>query len=375
MVSIGFSKRAATALIAFLLVFMAAVPAVAKPKATTNNPLATGLVGPLGLAVGDDGTVYVTEAFAGRLTAIHKDGSTRVLVDAPGTEIAGVDAKGKGTLVFTQTLFDGAPGEEAPVLDAFLARLRPNGKVKAVASTNDYEATANPDSASVYGLVDLSDADDPASCEANWPTEFLGPQTYTGIVESHPYAVAIVPGGYVVADAAANAIFRIKANGNISTLAVLPPIPQEITQELVDTIDFADLSGCVGGVYHGEPVPTDIEVGPDGHYYVSTLPGGPEAPGAGAVWKVHKATGAVTLVSAGLTTPVDIAVAADGTIWVAELFGFQISTISNGTVTPQMFAPLPGAIEIGPDGTIFAVINALPPEDGPPDGQVVRITP
>ena len=93
------------------------------------------------------------------------------------------------------------------------------------------------------------------------------------------------------------------------------------------------------------------------------------------MWKVNSASGAVSLVAAGLTTPVDIAVASDGTIWVAELFGFQISTIKDGTVTPEMFAPLPGAIEIGPDGTVFAVINSLPPEDGPPDGQVVRITP
>jgi hypothetical protein len=375
MISIRFSKRAATILVALLLVFLTAVPAVAKPKSTSNTPLATGLVGPLGLAVGQDGTVYVTEAFAGRLTAIHKDGSTNVLLDAPGTEIAGVDAAGKGTLVFTQTVFEGGAGEEAPVLDALLARLRPNGKTKVIASAEDYEATANPDGGNQYGLLDLDGAADAAACQTNWPTEFLGPQTYYGIVESHPYAVAIVPGGYVVADAAANAVLRIQANGDVSTLAVLPPIPQEITQEVVDTIEFADLSGCVGGVYYGEPVPTDIEIGPDGHYYVSTLPGGPEAPGSGAVWKVNSTTGAATLVSDGLTTPVDIAVAADGTIWVAELFGFQISTIKNGTVVPEMFAPLPGAIEIGPDGTVFAVINALPPEDGPPDGQVIRITP
>jgi hypothetical protein len=375
MVSIRFSERTAIALVTFLLVLLTAVPAVAKPKSTSNDPLATGLVGPLGLAVGDDGTVYVTEAFAGRLTAIHKDGATKVLLDAPGTEIAGVDAKGKGTLVFTQTVFDGAPGEEAPPLDSLLAKLRPNGKTRTIASTHAYEADTNPDSVNLYGLVDLSGAADAISCEANWPTEFLGPQTYSGIVESHPYAVAIVPGGYVIADAAANAIFHVMANGNISTLAVLPPIPQEITDELIDTIDFADLSGCVGATYLGEPVPTDIEVGPDGHYYVSTLPGGPEAPGAGAVWKVNSTSGAVTLVSDGLTTPVDIAVASDGTIWVAELFGFQISTINNGTVTPEMYAPLPGAIEIGPDGTVFAVINALPPDDGPPDGQVVRVAP
>ena len=364
-----------TVFMALVPVLVAAVPAAAKPKSTTNDPLITGLVGPLGLAVGDDGTVYVTEAFAGRLTAIQKNGSTSVLLDAPGTEIAGVDARGKGTLVFTQTVFDGEPGEEAPPVDALLAKLRPNGTIKTIASTAEYEESANPDSGNVYGLVDLSGAADAAQCLENWPTEFLGPQTYNGIVESHPYAVAIIPGGYVVADAAANAIFKVNANGHISTLAVLPPIPQEISQELADSIEFADLSGCIGGFFSGEPVPTDIELGPDGHYYVSTLPGGPEAPGAGAVWKVNSATGAVTLVSDGLTTPVDIAVADDGTIWVAELFAFQISTIKNGVVTPEMFAPLPGAIEIGPDGTIFAVINALPPEVGPPDGQVIRITP
>lgn len=369
-----FSTRSLVLLTVVLLVAITAIPAGAKSKSSMSDPLVRGLIGPLGLAVGQDGTVYVTEAFAGRLTAINPDGSTDVLLDAPGTEIAGVAAKGKGTLVYTQTIFDGAAGEEAPPLDATLSNLRPNGKTRELASTQDYEAAANPDSVNEYGLGDLSGAADAGACFDNWPGEFLGPQTYNGIIESHPYAVATVPGGFVVADAAANAIFHVKANGRMSTVAVLPPIPQLITDELVAELP-ADLSGCVGGYYNGEPVPTDIEVGPDGYYYVSTLPGGPEAPGAGAVWRINPSSGAVALVADGLTTPVDIAVADDGTIWVAELFGFQISTITGGVVTPHSFAPLPGAIEIGPDGSIFAVINALPPDVGPPDGQVVRIDP
>lgn len=369
-----FSKRSVVLLFALALVAMTAMPAGAKPKSSMSDPLIGGLIGPLGLAVGQDGTVYVTEAFAGRLTAIHSDGSTEVLLDAPGTEIAGVTAMGKGAVAYTQTIFDGSAGEEAPPLDAALFGLRPNGKTKMLASTQDYEAAANPDFINEYGLGDLSGAADAASCFDNWPVEFLGPQNYDGIIESHPYAVATVPGGFVVADAAANAVFGVDANGQMSIVAVLPPIPQLITEELVAGLPF-DLSGCVGGYYNGEPVPTDIEVGPDGSYYVSTLPGGPEAPGSGAVWKIDPTSGALTLVADGLTTPVDIAVADDGTIWVAELFGFQISTISNGIVTPHSFAPLPGAIEIGPDGTILAVINALPPEVGPPDGQVVRIDP
>lgn len=348
--------------VSLLMLVTLSVPASAAGTTTVID----GLSGPLGLAIGDDGTVYVTEAFGGRLTAVDKKGNAKVLVDLAGNEIAGVDATGKGTLVFTQTLFDGEPGEEAEPLEASLARVQPNGKTSNIASTLAYEAANNPDAVNTYGLVGASEA-----CLAQISPFF--PPTNTGIVESHPYAVAIVPGGYAVADAAANAIFKVRANGKVSTLAVLPPIPQEITAETVAMIgdEFGlDISDCEGETYHGEPVPTDIEVGPDGYYYVSTLPGFPEAPGAGAVWKVHPRTGAITLVADGLVGPVDIAVAADGTIWVAELFAFQISTISGGVVTPYMFADSPGAIEVARDGSVYITTGVFGP-----NGAVEKITP
>lgn len=361
-------RRISIALIALAVLMVTAAPAVAKPKNTTSDPLITGLAGPLGLAVGDDGTIYVSEAFAGKLTAIDKRGAVKVLIDAAGTEVAGIDAKGKGTLVFTQTLFDGEPGEEAPPLDALLVRIQPNGKTRTIASTEKYEIHKNPDQVNTYGLESPSEA-----CVAQWPAEF-GPPSYTGIVESHPYAVAIVPGGYVVADAAANAIFSVKANGRISTLAVLPPIAQKITEDVAAGVlesEGFDISKCVGTNYLGEPVPTDIEVGPDGYYYVSTLPGGPELPGAGAVWKINPKSAAISLVTDGLSGPVDIAVASDGTIWVAELFGYQISTITNGVPTHFMFADSPGAIEIGSDGSIYAAVGVFSGEGG----SVIRINP
>jgi len=334
---------------------------------TVGTPIIEGLVGPLGLAVGSDGTIYVTEAFAGRLTAIDRRGGEKVLVDIPGNEVAGVDAKGKGTLVFTQTLFDGEAGEEAPPLDALLGRVQPNGKAKVIASTQAFEAANNPDAVNTYGLVGSTDVDCLAQVEA-----IPFPPVYEGIVESHPYAVAIVPGGYVIADAAANAIFRVAKNGRMSTLAVLPPIEQVITADAVAALLPADISACEGETFLGEPVPTDIEVGPDGHYYVSTLPGFPEAPGAGSVWKINSRTGAVSLVASGLVGPVDIAVADDGTIFVAELFAFQISTIVGGVVAPYVFAHSPGAIEIGRDGTIYATIGVFDEVNG---GAVVKITP
>lgn len=330
------------------------------------GPLIEGLAGPLGLAIGDDGTVYVSEAFAGRLHAIGKHGAPKVLVDAPGQEIAGVDATGKGTVVYTQTLFDGEPGEEAPPLDAILARVQPNGKTRTLASLQDFEAANNPDESNMYGVVDPSE-----ECLAQVTEVFGGPMG-PGIVESHPYAVAILDDGYAVADAAANAIFHVGKNGRVSTAAVLPPIEQELTPEAIAQLaEFGiDVPACEGETFAGDPVPTDIEVGPDGAWYVSTLPGFPEGPGAGAVWRIDPATGAVEQVVGGLSGAVDIAVDSDGSIVVAELFAFRITRIADGVVVGATFAHSPGAVEIADDGTVYAAVGVFDEDAG---GSVVTV--
>lgn len=321
-----------------------------------HGPLIEGLAGPLGLAVAANGDVYVSEAFAGRLTRIGHHGGTRVLVDAPGTEIAGLDVQGSGKIVMTQTIFDGPPGEEAPVLDAGIVRVRRNGSTRSLASTFDFENANNPDQVNTYGLVDGS-----PECLAQVDPFFPG-GTYTGILETHPYAIAHVKGGYAVADAAGNAILRVRNNGRVSTVAVLPPIPQTITQDTVDGLaaDGIDISACLDASWLGEPVPTDIEVGDDGYWYVSTLPGFPEAPGAGAVWRLDPDHGTATMMLSGLTGPVDIAVDHDGSIVVAELFAFQITRFDeHGAAVASTFADSPGAVEIGPDGTVYAAVGVF----------------
>lgn len=42
------------------------------------------------------------------------------------------------------------------------------------------------------------------------------------------------------------------------------------------------LACVVGHEYAFEPMPTDVEIGPDGWLYVSSFPGGPEDPSLGA---------------------------------------------------------------------------------------------
>jgi glucose/arabinose dehydrogenase len=116
-------------------------------------------------------------------------------------------------------------------------------------------------------------------------------------------------------------------------------------------------------------VPTDVEVGRDGSVFVSLLPGFPENPGAGQVWKINRRTGAMQMVAGGLVSPVDIALGRDGTIYVAELFASRISTITNGTVAPYMDIDSPGAIEMGRDGLLYVTTGVFG------NGSVVKLAP
>lgn len=338
-----------------ILLSVVAVTLVAPAASAAEETVIDGLVGPLGLAVGDDGTIYVTEALgffggSGRLIAIDKHGDVEVLVDdGPGTEIAGVDATGNGNVVFTRGGHLDVTGHDTTVY-----RLNGTHETK-LASLWEFDQANNPDGAQSYGLLDgANEACLEQVASAGYPA------VYTGAPDSHPYAVAIVPGGYAVADAAANTVFMVSNSGHVSTLATLPAVQQELTGD-------EGFPACAGETYHGEPVPTDVELGPDGDLYVSLLPGFPESPGAGQVWSIDGKTGALTLIADGLTSPVDIAVADDGTIYVAELFASQISMISGGVVSFYTPLLLPGAIEIGRDGSIYATTDVFG------NGAVVRL--
>jgi hypothetical protein len=358
-------RAAAVCAVAVAMLGTSVGPVGADPTMTT---VADGLVTPLGFDVSTNGTIYVGEAFAGRLTAIGRDGARTTLVDAAPAAIAGVAVSGND-VSFTTTVFP----EEGGAAATSLSRVTPAGRVTQLADLQHFEETHNPDADATYGFLD----EVPEDCEL---PDFPPRTPYTGIVESNPYAVAIDGSDRLVADAAGNSIVRVRRNGSVSLVAVLPPIVQTITPF---GAAFGELPDCVVGLrYAGEPVPTDIEVGPDGHYYVTSLPGFPEELGAASVWRIHRSTGALSLVADGLSFAVDLAVSQDGTIYVAELlsdvatFTGRISAISGGTVSTLVDqVPFPGAIEIQRHGdreTIYATIGVLDEQVG---GSLVTITP
>ncbi|WP_402469648.1 ScyD/ScyE family protein [Isoptericola aurantiacus] len=329
------------------------------PEPTT---VTDGLVSPLSLAVGPHGTTFVSQNFAGLLTAVDRHGGSTVLYASDdGAEVGGVSYAGR-TVTFTET------GATQTVQRLRLDRSgTPRGNPTVLADVGAYEAARNPDARVTYGLRNL-----PAACASQFPEDF--PATYTGIVDSHPYATTSHHGTTYVADAAANAILSVDHRGKIRTVAVLPPQPVEVTAE---ALEAQGLPSCAAGYrYWFEPVPTDVEVGPFGMLYVSLLPGGPEDESLGArgsVVVVSPWSGRVRTVAKDLLSPTGIAVDRWGTLYVAQLFGGEISKVGWRGSTTVASVPLPGDVEIDRHGLV-ATVNVLPPEDetSPPDGQLVR---
>ena len=184
-----------------------AVPANADEA---SDPILDDLVTPLGLAVGNEGSIYVAQSFAGTLTQVRK-GTESNLFEGAGV-VTGVEANGRGNLSY--------------LLNAELVVRTPNGKTKTLANLFEYEAANNPDESNSYGFQGLSD-----ECAVQVPDFVGGGYPFPGIVDSNPYAVELMPNGdRIVADAGGNTLGAVTSDGAVSTLAVLPPRPATINE-------------------------------------------------------------------------------------------------------------------------------------------------
>jgi hypothetical protein len=362
------SSNTARRIVAAGVAALAALATTVAPNATATasapgdrTVLAKGLLSPLSLDVTAKNAIVYSANFAGTLYVKRPGQKPRVLFQSTkGREVGGIAVDRSGTWFINGS--------------SLMRRTWRGGELRRIANLGRYEKNHNPDGDVTYGAPTLS-----PDCAADWPTgPDAPPQQYDGIVESHPYGTATAGRPAYVADAAGNTILKVRRDGTVSTVAVLPPVPVEITQELADSIGAPDCA--VGHDYLFEPVPTDVEIGPDGLLYVSSLPGGPEDGSVpGSVFTIDPSNGDVEMLATGLVSATGLDVAPNGVVYVSELFAGKITRIPAGGGDPVTFAtaPFPAAVEVKGD-KLYATVNVLSGLSGAPDdvpaGKVVRFT-
>lgn len=317
-------------------------PARATQKPSGPETLAEHLMTPLSLALGPGKSVLVTQNFAGTLDRVEDEGQTTNVYTNAGWDVGGVETRGTTTF-FVESV--GGGGGDPTALAGYLKSIDRRGEVRTIVDLATYERQNNPDGFQDYGFgSDVAD-----ECLAKI-TEPFPPAQYSGAVDSHPYATAVQGNTVYVADAGMNTILKVNAaTGETSTLAVLPPRPAEATAEAAAAVGFP--SCVVGHDYAFEPVPTDVEIGPDGWLYVSSLPGGPEDPSLGhrgAIFRVNPWTGAIHLWADEILSPTGIAVSGSGDVYAASMFGNEIVRIDAWTREQSQFLAVdgPAAVEL-----------------------------
>jgi hypothetical protein len=301
------------------------------------------------------GSLYVADGGTSTVSRLTRSGLRTVVNGPAGGEVAGVAVNRRGDIAYTSSVF----GEQGATSTKLTIKRKHGGTV--TADLLAYEQAHNPDAGVHYGI------DNPTECQQQ-AFEPFGGASSTGLVDSHPYAVApLGRSGWVVADAGGNDLLKVDRHGRISTLAVLPRQPAEITAEAAAGLGLPDC--VVGAVYNFDPVPTDVEVSRHG-LIVSLLPGGPEDPSLGArgsVYRVNPWSGRAHRIAGGFLGATNVAVAPHGRIFVAELFAGRVSVIDHGRVKP--YVDLPSALSLTwGRGTLYAGTLAPTDEEGNPSG-------
>jgi sugar lactone lactonase YvrE len=350
-------------IIAVLALAMVLVPLAGAQGAGTS--IAGGLNAPMGVFVDEDGNVWVIDSGVGGDTMFERPSlegeeaveatlgdTTRVVKIAPdGTQaevatlpsvLMGQEATGGARVVVMDGVVYATNGQweegietERPANVAAVVKIE-DGEVSELANFWAFEQENNPD-----------------------PNR----------VDSHPYGLAIGPGGSLwVAEAGGNYLAKVDpATGDIETVAVIEGVPSPLENP------------TRGGRMETDPVPTGVAFDDAGNAYVSSLPGVPFVPGSARVLKVTP-SGEVSEYATDLTMLTDLRRGPDGNLYAVQLAVFTeegptpnsgaIVRVGEGDTSEVVVGdlPFPSSIAFNAAGDAYVTVNTLAP---PGSGEVV----
>lgn len=303
--------------------------------------VASGLTNPRGMTWGADGTLFVALAGIG--------GNNPATEDAPTTAAIG-PFMGGPTAAIAQIGADGCPVGLATGLPSTMDAMGAVLGAEEVAILGDQLYAAVDGGGPVHG-----NADAPSGVYrilADGTTELTA--DLSTWVRENP--VAEVPGD----DDPDGAGYSIVADEASGLLWVGDPNSGQVLSVTADGViaRVADLSA-------GHPVPTHLALDPEGGVYVGTLTAVPFADGSARVIHVA-ADGTVEDVWTGLTTVVDVAVGADGTLYALEMSTGNLAEPpflqpGSGRVVRQT---APDALEVVVEGLMFPISLEVGPDGG-----------
>lgn len=341
------------ALLALSAVLIVARPGVAQSDETTVEVFASGLINPKGLAFGDDGTLYIAESgppsdvfvplpanyggtgpigTAGRISRVPPGGEREDFVTGlPNVGIyRGAEMLGAGSVAFMDSVLYEVAAAHMTV-SPLLSVVNPDGTLTTVADVGAFN-------------------------DANPPPGNNG----DAIPWGNPFDMTGLDGALYITDGNYNRVLKATPEGELSVFAA----------------------------WEFSPVTTGIAAGPDGNLYICQFSPSPYFEGSGRIDMATPAgevtEGAVT----NLTTPIDVAFADDGTMYVlqyatafdAELyryisFGGLIHRVLPDGTTEVVVSNLnfPTSLIVGPDGALY--VSNYGNESNEGQGEVLRVVP